>query len=270
MKAHDLFAALGSRIRTLVRAPNRNLLIELVRADFTAYDHNSLLNISWSLVNPIITFLVMYLIFDVYFGKSVTAYPLYLLVGVIMINFFVTATTYMSKLFFFSRDIILNTTIPREYYILSNFSIHAYKLLIELAIAWAVSVLSGFFNWTAFLLFLPLLAAYLCAVVGVGFVLASLYCFARDVEHVWMLAARLLFFVTPVFYTLEGLRPPVAKAVYWLNPLTPFLVAGRQLIIPAGGFSRGAYLHGLIAGAAIFIGGYAVFLLLEKKAIEKI
>lgn len=62
-----------------------------------------------------------------------------------------------------------------------------------------------FFTWKSALLLLPLVASFLAFVLGVGLIVSLLYCFARDIEYVWTLASRLLFFATPVFHTPESI-----------------------------------------------------------------
>ena len=244
------------------------LLVELTRANFKIHDYNSALGLSWSLLSPCLIFLVLYIIFNIHFGQSTRFYPLYLLLGVVVTNFFVTANSYMLRVLYDNREIVLNSTVPREYLILSGLAIHLYKFLVELVIIWVISIFLGLFKFTSFLLFFPLLAVYLGLILGISLVLASFYCFVRDVEHIWMLLSRLFFFVTPVFYALEAIRPLARALVYWLNPLTPFLVSFRQLIMGSGPPDMLIYCHSVLLGLVFFFLGYWVFLFFEDKAVE--
>ena len=90
----------------------------------------------------------------------------------------------------------------------------------------------------------------------------------RDTEHIWTLVTHLLMFVTPVFYGLDTLSAPARFVIYWLNPLTPFLVALRGALIgpPA---HVGVHLHALLIGGVVLIGGYAAFLSAESSAMER-
>jgi ABC-type polysaccharide/polyol phosphate export permease len=92
--------------------------------------------------------------------------------------------------------------------------------------------------------------AYVAFVLGVGFVLAIAHCFTSDVEHVWMIASRLLFFATPVFYTLDSLGPLAQRAVYWLNPVTPFVLAFRNVLLSGEALDPVVHVHALAVGVA--------------------
>jgi len=57
---------------------------------------------------------VMWIVFGAHFGRGVAAYPLYLLVGIVTVGFFLTATRYLMTLFQTNRSVLLDSTVPRE------------------------------------------------------------------------------------------------------------------------------------------------------------
>jgi ABC-type polysaccharide/polyol phosphate export permease len=269
-KYKNIFFGRIKKLNDILNKENREILFELVRANFKVSDYGSLLGISWSFIGPIAVFLVMYFVFNWHFGSGVQAYPLYLLLGVILVNSFTETTSNILKTLYENRDIILCSAVPREYYIISNFTLYSYKFLIEISIIWVLSLIYGYFRLYNFLLFLPLLASFVGLVLGIGFIIIIIYCFIRDTEHIWMLLCRLLFFITPIFYSLKGIHPMARQAVYWLNPLTPFLESFRQLVIGTDSLQMFVYLHSIILGVAFLLFGYALFTHLEAKAMERI
>lgn len=258
-----------TRFAKLFTKSNWNLICELTRANFKVTDHNSILGFFWSLINPILLLLVLYFLFKARFGQGIRAYPLYLLVGIASVNFFVIATTYMIKIFFIQRDFALNAMVPRESFIVSNLSIHAYKFVIELIVCLVLSIFYGIFNLKYFLLLLPLLVSYIGLVLGIGLILSLLYCFARDIEHIWTIIARVFFFATPIFYTLNSILPWSRRLIYWGNPLTPFLISFRQVIMKGGNFHLFTYLYSLLLGIGFFVLGYCFFIVFENIAMER-
>ena len=196
-----------ARLRALFNRSNRNLLSELIRANFKAVDYNSLLGISWSFIGPAAMLLMLYLIFNRNFGADIPAYPLYLLIGVVCVNFFVTVTSDMTGILLNNREIILNSTIPEEILLVSNLYVHVHKFVIELAVCLILSGLCGFFSWSTAILLIPLLISYAAFVFSIGFMLSLAFCFVRDVQHLWTLISRLIFFATPVFYSLDAVSP---------------------------------------------------------------
>jgi len=211
----------------------------------------------------------MYYVFSRHFGHGIPGYPLYLLTGIIMVNFFITATSYLLKVLSYNRDITLNSTIPRENLVLATISINAWKFAIELAICTVISLAYGFYSWASALLFVPILLSFLALVLGVGLALSLSFCFARDVEHVWAIFSRLFLFITPVFYSPESLSPTTRTLISWLNPLAPFLDAFRALFMHRGTLAAPVILHCVLSGAMALAAAYLVFLRWEGEALDR-
>ena len=258
----------AARVRVFFGAENRSLFVELVRASFKNTDHNSVAGALWSLLAPFAMLTALYLVFRERFGEELKAYPLYLLLGIAVVNSFATATRLLITILFANRPLLLNTTVPRETVILSMVAFHGYKFLVEVVLCALLAVHYGTFTWHGMLVAVPLLLAFFALVTGIGMIGAVLFSFARDTEHIWTLITHLLMFVTPVFYDLDTLSAPARVVIYWLNPLTPFLVALRGAFIgpPA---HPGVYVHALIIGLVVLIGGYAAFLSAESAAMER-
>lgn len=256
------------RARTLVSSENRALFVELVRTAFKVADHNSIVGALWGLIAPFAMLTALYLVFRERFGEELRAYPLYLLLGISFVNYFATVTRHLIIVLFYQRALLLNTTVPRETVILSQVAFHSHKLLVELVLCALLAAHYGTFTLSGMLAALPLLLAFLGLVTGIGLLGAVVHSFARDIEHIWSLVSHLLMFVTPVFYGLDSLSAPARFIIYWLNPLTPFLVALRGLFIgpPA---HPGVYVHALLIGVVVFVAGYAAFLSVENAALER-
>lgn len=257
------------RLRRLASPANRTILKEMVRANIKASDYHSFLGGIWSLIGTAATLAALYFVFSRRFGQNIQGYPLYLLAGIIVVNFFITATSYLLRVLIFNRDLALNSTIPRENLVLATISINAWKLGIELAICTLLSLAYGLYSWLSALLFFPVLLAFLAMVLGVGLALSLLYCFARDVEHVWAIFSRLFLFVTPVFYTLDSLSPAMRPVIRYLNPLTPFLEAFRAIFLSGGAVGTAVLAHCLLLGTAALGLAYALFLRWEGAALDR-
>jgi lipopolysaccharide transport system permease protein len=269
MSRQSFAARLRGRVKRLASPANRTILLEQVRANIKASDYHSFLGGMWSLIGTAVMLATLYFVFSRRFGLGIRGYPLYLLTGIILVNFFITATTYLLRVLIFNRDIALNSTIPRENLVLATISINAWKLGIELMICTLLSLGYGFFSWRSALLFIPVLASFLALVLGVGLALSLFYCFARDVEHIWAIFARLFLFVTPVFYTIESLSPAMRSVILYLNPLTPFLMAFRSIFMQGGALAVPVLAHCLVLGTAALGLAYFIFLRWEGAALDR-
>jgi len=259
---------LKTRFSKLFIKSNRHLFRELVFAKFKITDHNSVLGILWNVIVPISMMAILYFVFRSTFEHQINAYPFYILIGLAVINFFTTATSHIIKLFSSNRELILNASISREIFILSDLTIPIYKFIIELIICLAFSIFYGFFSLRLILL-IPLLFSYIAFVVGTGIILSLIYCFARDIEHIWFILCRIFLFVTPIFYKLEKLPHLMHKIIYIFNPLVPFLISFREIFIREDGINIINYSYALLFGGFFFILGYLIFIFLENVAMEK-
>lgn len=270
MEKGVFFEKLKAKVKRLFTKSNYDILVELVRANFKDSDYNSILGILWSFIGPASTLIVMYFIFKIHFGGKVEAYPLFLLIGIVSVNFFIVGTIYIMKIFFTGRGVILNLILLRENLILSHFFIYTFKFLVELLICLMLSIFYGFFSWGNILLLLPLFIAYLSLVLGISLILLLIFCFVRDIEHIWMIISRLFLFVTPVFYSLEEISPRVRSLIYWMNPLTPFLISFRDIFMHSKELNAQVYTHSLLLGFFFLLLGYCAFVVFENAAVEAV
>jgi ABC-type polysaccharide/polyol phosphate export permease len=261
------FKKLLVHLRRMLTRLNWELFRELVQSNFKVHDHNSFLGVFWSFLSPTALFIVMYFIFRQQFSTGLKTYPIYLLSGIVTVNFFVIATTHMIRLLTTSREFILNTTIPRDIFIASSFFTHAYKFTIEIFFCSLLAFFFGVFPWSAIIPLTLLWMAYILFVIGVGMMLSLLYCHVRDAEHIWGLISRILFFASPVIYHLDHLSPLTRFGIYFFNPLVPFVEAFHQLLTQ-GHANPFVYAHSLFLGIITFVAGYGIFLYFEKQAME--
>src|ERR1700693_1553996 len=102
-------------IRQAFSKKNRALLSELVRTDFKLRYQGSVLGYAWSLLRPLLIFLILYVVFVKIFplGKGVPHYPVYLLLGLVIWNFFMEMTTQSLGSIVMRGDLIRKIRIPR-------------------------------------------------------------------------------------------------------------------------------------------------------------
>ncbi len=261
-------ALFKDRVITFMSRENRMRLFELVRANIMLIDHNTFLGALWSFCAPVIIFIFMYAIFRNVFGNAIPHYPFYLFIGITCVNYFISQTGLAVYLLIVQKELIINSLTMRETVILASAVPYIYKFLIDIGVCVIIGLWIQTLSFFDLLLLLPLLASFIMATLGIGMVIMIGFNLLRDVAHVWGLVVRLLFFLTPVFYSLSDMHPTVAMLQYWLNPLTPFIGAFRDLFLTRGPFFWAVYGHCLLLGSMIFAGAYLIFLLLEHRIDE--
>jgi len=261
---------LGEKIRYALNQKAWQQLTTLSWAQLKVIDRSTLLGFLWSLIVPVVFFAVMYVVFNRRFGSSIEHYPFYLLIGVIVVQYFVTATSRVLSRLGTSREMVIATTIPREILVLSILFVDTYKFLIEMVLCVGLSVYWGLFDWARLPMFMMLIFSFLCFSSGISWILMVCYGYLRDTVYIWSLITRLFYFICPIFYSLENLAPAVLKMIYWCNPVTPFLVAFRNVLIRTEPIDWQSFWVSSLWGSLLLVIGYIILTREENKIAEKL
>ena len=102
--------------------------------------------------------------------------------------------------------------------------------------------------------------------------LAALYPRFRDVEQIWGVASRALFYATPVIYPIEFV-PESWRGLVAANPLTPILEQARIWVIepmPRLCSTRRVALRRSWSRPSIFVGACVIGLLLFEREAPRV
>lgn len=222
------------------------ILKELVKTDFLLRYQGSFLGIAWSVLKPLMLFCVMYVVFVKFlrFSDGTDTFPLVLLLGISMWNFF-TESTSMGLSSIISRGDLLRKVNFPKYIIVVSATINALIcMLINLCVVVVACILSGV-QFTANVLWLPLnlVQLYLLS-LGVALLLSTLNVYFRDAQHIWEVVLQGLFYATPIIYPLSMVEQKLAEVA----PGAGLLVEKLMLLNPAAQIIQDIR-HNLIAPA---------------------
>lgn len=258
---------------------NRALLAELVRTDFKLRYQGSVLGYAWSLLRPLFLFLILYVVFARFLklGSAIPHYPIYLLLGVVIWNFFNEMTVQSLGSIVGRGDLIRKIRIPRWIIVFSS-SISA---LINFFLNLVVVVVFMFVNHidllaTALLLPLILLEIYLFA-LGISLFLSAAFVKFRDVGYIWEVVMQAGFYLTPILYPLAVIPNVTFQKLILLNPLAQAIQDARYSVVTHETktvyrlFEGGWYsLIPLLIVALVLLGGLAYFRKQSKYFAENI
>jgi len=236
------------------------LLYQTTRCSFLAQEKNSALGLLWHLLNPLATTLVLFAVFShVKLFRGIEHYPLYILIGVVQFNFFSQATSRAAQGMLMARPLILNTTVPREILVWRSVCLDGVTYLVELLlVAILVTSIAQPPGW-AVLGLLPVVVGMFLLSAGVAFLLASAVVFLTDLVYIWSVTTRMLFFMTPIFYSIEIIDDPLVSRAIALNPLAQMIELARATLLH-GGSPSGAEVATALAGPALAMAaGWAFF-----------
>ena len=208
----------------------KHLLKLLVKRDFVSRYRKSVLGVLWSLLNPLLTMLVMTMVFSYLFRFQIENFPVYLLSGQIIFGFFSESTTQAMGSVIGSEGIIKKVYVPKYIFpfarVLSSLVNLAFSLIAFLLVFTITRVP---FNWTMLLLPIPIAYAFVFS-CGIAMLLSSLSVFFRDLTYLYGIFITLLMYMTPLFYPVEIL-PERLIPVMGFNPLYHFVDYVRDLAL---------------------------------------
>jgi ABC-2 type transport system permease protein len=164
-------------------------------------------------------------------GAEVPHFPVYLLLGIVIWNFFNEMTVQSLGSIVGRGDLIRKIRIPRWIIVLSS-SISA---LINLILNLIVVIIFMAFNHVDFLktsLYLPLifLEIYLFA-LGISLYLAAAFVKFRDIGYIWEVVLQAGFYLTPVLYPLSRVTDVSIQKLILLNPIAQALQDARYAVV---------------------------------------
>ncbi len=212
---------------------NRALLAELVRTDFKLRYQGSVLGYAWSLLRPLLLFVILYVVFVKFLklGTGVPHYPVYLLLGIVVWNFFNEMTGQSLSSIVNRGDLIRKIRIPRWIIVVSS-SISA---LINIFLNLIVVSIFLFVNHVDLLrtsLWLPLilLEVYLFA-LGISLFLSAAFVKYRDVNYIWEVIIQAGFYLTPIIYPISKITNLTLQKFIMLNPMAQAMQDARYAVV---------------------------------------
>ncbi len=234
--------------KRILSKQNRALLSELVRTDFKLRYQGSVLGYAWSLLRPLLMFLILYVVFVKFLklGNGIPHYPVYLLLGIVIWNFFVEMTMQSLTSIVGRADLIRKIKIPRWTIVVSSSVSALINFLLNLLVV-VVFILFSHVTLSSSALWFPLILieVYVFA-LGLSFFLSAAYVKFRDISYIWEVGLQAGFYLTPILYPLSRIPSVTLQKVLLLNPMAQSIQGARYSIIT----------HETITVNQIFSGGY--------------
>ena len=236
------------------------LTLVMAITDFKIKYDNSVLGYLWSLLKPLLMFGTLYLVFSVFVRWQVEHYRLYLLLGIILWNFFSEVTLNSMVMLEGKGPILKKISFPRWIIVLSSSLTSLLTLLLNLIVFFIFYILSAVHpKWTLFLLLLYLVELYLLS-LGLALCLSALYPKFRDVHHIWSVFMQLGFWITPIIYPVS-IVPIKFHKIIFLNPMARIIQGCRDSVIGNSTQFLTLNSHIIIIGAIciLFFFGLSLF-----------
>ena len=227
------------------------LLRQLVARDFKVKYKRSVLGIAWSVLNPLFTMIILEIVFSEMFhmsAKNIVDYPVYLLTGILLFNFFSEATNLSNGAIVTNFNLLTKVYIPKYIFPMSKVLSSAINMLFSLIALYAIVIEEVIrthvvpvkadqimnITWTHLLLPYDLICMTVFC-IGLGLLLSALTVFFRDMFYIWGVLITAWNYLTPIIYTEDFARKssfyPLLRVIFHLNPLYYFVGYAHTIIL---------------------------------------
>lgn len=253
----------------------RAVLRTLVQRDLRVRYARSWLGYLWTVIDPLAMALIYFVVFAIIFQKPNAGhhpYFLFLLVGLLGWQWFNASVTESSRALLAEAKLVRSTNLPRELWVIRVVIAKGVEFLLSLPVLLVFVVVyvargDTTLNWK--LVFFPVgLVLQFVLQIGIGLLLAPATVLADDTIRVVRIALRMLFYGTPIIYSLD-IAPSWLQTVLWFNPLSGIFELYR-----AGFFAepvqRAPLFAGVFVSLALLGWGVVAFSRMERAVLKEI
>ena len=249
------------------------LLQQLVIRDFKVKYKRSVLGVLWSVLYPLLMMSVMAIVFSNMFKFNMEGvnYLVYLMSGLVIFNYFSEATNNAMMSIVGNSTLINKVYIPKYIFPVAKCIFVGINFIFSLLPLFLIILLSGDVNAgtkcyiNIYYLLLPFIYILMFMfITGVGYILATVAVYLRDMIYIWGIGVTILNYFTPIFYSLDIL-PATLQTIFKFNPLYMFINSTRDIFL----FSKMPTTFDLVGCLIYGVGTLLIGLIIFRKNQNK-
>lgn len=247
-----IFARQQRETRRTLKTFRKNFFLfeELVKRDFKQKYKRTVLGMFWSVLSPLLSLLVMKLVFTNFFGRNTPHYTIYLFAGNIVMSYFREATRTGMTSLRSNSAVITKINVPKYLFIFSKNVSALVNFMLTVGVFFVFCIIDRIqFGPHMIAIIYPIFCLILLN-IGVGMILSCLYIFFRDTTYLYDIFLMLLQYMSAIFYTIDKFSPKVQR-IFLINPIYVIIKYIRYVVID-GKIPSLAY-HGLCALYALIV-----------------
>lgn len=236
----------------------RFLFEELVKRDFKQRYKRTVLGVIWSMLAPLLTLLIMSIVFSHFFARSIPHFIIYMFAGNLVFFYYKDATKGGMAALLTNAKVFTKVNVPKYMFLLSRNVSSLINFALTLVIFFVFVAADGLaFTWKFILLIYPI-GCLLVFNLGLGLILSALYVIFRDMQYLYDIFTTLLMYLSAIFYSIETF-PAQMQTLFHLNPVYVYIAYFRMIVIhgvvPSPGYHLLCAFYALLVltiGGAIY------------------
>lgn len=248
----------------------REMIFSLVRRDLRGRYKGSVLGFLWTFLNPLLQLAVYTVVFSFVMKAGIENYYLFLFVALVPWIFFSTCLSGGASCIWAQQDMVKKIYFPREVlpisYVISQFV----NMLLSFVVIFVVLIVSRVGVNIKALIYLPviMLVEFLLA-LGITMIVSALTVYFRDMEYILGIVTMAWMYLSPVLYSMD-MVPKELQNLFMLNPMSPVIVAYRDVLYYQTIPQLNTLIHAMIVGVIGVVIGWFVFGKLKKNFAEEL
>jgi len=220
------------KISNILSTRNKSILSQMVITDFKVRYQGSILGYAWSVLKPLFIFVILYIVFVKFLriGSNIPHFPVYLLMGIILWNFFAETTSSAMSSIVGRGDLIKKISIPRYLVVLSSGFSALINLGLNMIILLIIALINGVKPMESWLLLPLLIVELFILAMSLGFILSALFVKYRDAGYIWEVLLQAGFYATPILYPLTYVASKY-QPYLMLNPMAQIIQDARWAFV---------------------------------------
>lgn len=211
------------------------LLRELVITEFKLRYQGSMLGYLWSLLKPLFLFAILYFVFVFFLrvGSDIPHWPVALLLGIVLWNFFGEITNNGLGSIVGRGDVIRKINFPKYVIVFASSISALINLALNFIIIGIFMVMTGVeVHWSSLLVIWYVVQLFVFG-IGLAFILSTIYVKLRDMNYIWEIIMQAMFYGSAVIYPITmilEMRPAIGKIIL-MSPVVDSIQGARHFLV---------------------------------------
>jgi ABC-type polysaccharide/polyol phosphate export permease len=220
----------------------RSLIRNLVSRDLKVRYKRSALGFLWVTLNPLMTTIVLSIVFSFLFSSAQPHFPVFVLSGVILWSLFAQGSVAAMSNLVGAAGTLRRMYIPPSVFVVSAIGSALVNLLFTIGPFFLIALaMQAPFHLTW--LYVPVACVQIAIfTMGVGFIISTLTVFFNDVYEMYMVLLTAFNYLTPVFYPISIL-PPWLRVWENYNPMYLFISSAQKAVVGSAATLNGKVVY---------------------------
>lgn len=245
----------------------REMIYMLVRKELRGRYRGSVLGFAWTFLNPLLQLAVYTIVFSIIMRAGIEKYYIFLFVALVPWMAIASSVNNGAVCIISQAGMVTKIYFPRRILPIVAVSSNFINMLLSMLVVLVVCFFSIGINFSVLWYLIPVsLIEYLLA-LGITLLISGLTVYFRDLEYLAGIFTMAWQFMTPVMYSID-MVPERFMGIFKLNPMTPVILAFRQVLYYQTAPEMGALLRSFLVGLGVLVFGWIIFGRLERRFAE--